>query len=136
MASRTAVPADPPPMPHKAVNSEIDSDGNFVDQQNPSAPSNAQDSSSAPVGAENGPSQPSPVSPSEAAKGASSGRELLRRLSLMGSKVAPSTMTRPEEHADLRLSGRIISAAFCIPYKLRFRTGLKWVCPTKILDLL
>ncbi|KAI1911462.1 threalose-6-phosphate phosphatase [Ophidiomyces ophidiicola] len=75
---------------------------------------------------EDGPLGNSPGNPAEAAKGAQSGRELLRRLSLVGNKPMPSIMTSPEEHADLNLTGRIISAAFCIPYKVRYGSGLDW----------
>lgn len=32
-----------------------------------------------------------------------------------------------EEHPGLRLSGRVISAAFCIPHKLQFKAGSDWV---------
>nr|KMM64423.1 trehalose-phosphatase [Coccidioides posadasii RMSCC 3488] len=83
-------------------------------------------SAAAMSGAEHGTLGTSPGTPSEAAKGAKSGIELLRRLSLMEGRPTLSAMARPEEHADLRLTGRIISASFCIPYKLRFRSGLNW----------
>ncbi|KMU81557.1 trehalose-phosphatase [Coccidioides immitis RMSCC 3703] len=83
-------------------------------------------SAAAMSGVEHGTLGTSPGTPSEAAKGAKSGIELLRRLSLMEGRPTLSAMARPEEHADLRLTGRIISASFCIPYKLRFRSGLNW----------
>lgn len=66
--------------------------------------------------------------PSQVVKTASSGMELLRRLSLTvdASPMAPEIDPR-EQHPGLRLSGRLISAAFCIPYKLYFRPGSDWV---------
>ena len=57
-----------------------------------------------------------------------SGPELLRRLSLVSDTTIPQpSFAHPEGHPDLGLSGRIISAAFCIPYKLAFRSGEPWV---------
>lgn len=68
------------------------------------------------------------TSPADATKKAKSGKELLRRLSLTGgaSPILPEVDPR-EQHPGLRLTGRIISAAFCIPYKLHFRAGSDWV---------
>jgi len=59
----------------------------------------------------------------------SAGEDLLRRLSLTGpsSPMSPGIDPR-EEHPGLRLSGRVISAAFCIPHKLHFKAGSDWVC--------
>lgn len=58
---------------------------------------------------------------------ASSGVDLLRRLSLTSdSPMSPETDPRTQ-HPGLHLSGRLISAAFCIPYKLNFRSGSDWV---------
>jgi trehalose 6-phosphate synthase/phosphatase len=59
----------------------------------------------------------------------SSGQDLLRRLSLVGdsSPISPEVDPRTQ-HPELKLSGRLISAAFCIPYKLQFQAGLDWVC--------
>lgn len=58
---------------------------------------------------------------------ASSGVDLLRRLSLTAdSPMSPETDPRTQ-HPGLHLSGRLISAAFCIPYKLNFRSGSDWV---------
>ncbi|KAJ5537953.1 hypothetical protein N7513_005900 [Penicillium frequentans] len=57
----------------------------------------------------------------------SSGQDLLRRLSLVGesSPVLPEVDPRTQ-HPELKLSGRLISAAFCIPYKLQFQAGSDW----------
>ncbi|KAL4733394.1 glycosyltransferase family 20-domain-containing protein [Aspergillus similis] len=63
--------------------------------------------------------------PPEAAKGTQSGSDLLHRLSLK--KVL--TMRAPDfqkQYQGLNLSGRIISASFCIPHKLYFRAGRDW----------
>lgn len=38
-----------------------------------------------------------------------------------------SASTKPDQHPDLGLSGRIISAAFCIPYKLQIHHDGEWV---------
>lgn len=58
----------------------------------------------------------------------SSGQDLLRRLSLTGesSPMTPEADPRAQ-HPGLKLSGRLISAAFCIPYKLYFQSGSDWV---------
>lgn len=74
------------------------------------------------------PKDSSSATPARAAKDAKSGIELLRRLSLTGnaSPILPEVDPR-EQHPGLRLSRRIISAAFCIPYKLYFRSGSDWV---------
>ncbi|KAG5294696.1 trehalose-phosphatase [Histoplasma ohiense] len=68
-----------------------------------------------------------PGSPTEAAKGVKSGADLLRRLSLVRSSKPAAPSIEPQEgHPGLHLTGRIISAAFCIPYKLRIRPGRDW----------
>lgn len=68
--------------------------------------------------------KPQPV---QTAGAASSGVDLLRRLSLTSdSPMSPETDPRTQ-HPGLHLSGRLISAAFCIPYKLNFRSGSDWV---------
>lgn len=70
-----------------------------------------------------------PATPEDAARLSTSGKDLLRRLSLVGTTPQELPQTDPrEQYPGLRLSGRIISAAFCIPYKLYFRTGSDWVC--------
>ncbi|OJJ34280.1 hypothetical protein ASPWEDRAFT_173702 [Aspergillus wentii DTO 134E9] len=78
-------------------------------------------------GAHQGSPDGSPATPAQAAKDARSGRDLLRRLSLVGnaSPVIPEPDPR-EQYPGLRLSGRIISVAFCIPYKLFLRSGSEW----------
>ena len=68
----------------------------------------------------------SPTTPAQAAKDAKSGVELLRRLSLRGSPTMLDTDPR-EQYPSLRLTGRVISAAFCIPYKLYLHPGTDWV---------
>lgn len=73
-----------------------------------------------------------PITPEDAAMFSKSGKDLLRRLSLVGGTTPQELpqMDPREQYPGLRLSGRIISAAFCIPYKLYFRTGSDWVCST------
>lgn len=72
---------------------------------------------------------PSGASPPHTKKRTSSGQELLRRLSLVGdtSPMTPEVDPRAQ-HPGLNLSGRLVSAAFCIPYKLYFQAGSDWVC--------
>ncbi|KAK2741345.1 threalose-6-phosphate phosphatase [Myotisia sp. PD_48] len=61
-----------------------------------------------------------------AASGAHSGTELLRRMSLPETKYPTTALTLPSDHADLQLTGRIISVSFCIPYKLGLRSAEQW----------
>jgi trehalose 6-phosphate synthase/phosphatase len=69
-------------------------------------------------------------SPSEAAAGAKSGHDILRRMSLVGSQQDSLSDIDPRAaHPSLSLSGSVISATFCIPYSLHFRKGFDWVCP-------
>ncbi|KAJ5124648.1 uncharacterized protein N7515_008473 [Penicillium bovifimosum] len=73
------------------------------------------------------------VKPSHIAQGErkSSGIELLRRLSLTSdSPMSPETDPRAR-HSGLKLSGRLISVAFCIPYKLNFQSGSDWTLKSR-----
>jgi trehalose 6-phosphate synthase/phosphatase len=72
----------------------------------------------------------SPASPGEAVSGATSGPELLRRLSLVGGSITPATpvLDPRAAHPGLQLTGRLISAAFCMPYKVAFQPDSDWVC--------
>ncbi|KGQ01198.1 trehalose-phosphatase [Paracoccidioides lutzii Pb01] len=68
-----------------------------------------------------------PENPTEAAMGVKSGADLLRRLSLVySSKPSAPSIDPQAAHPGLRLTGRIISAAFCIPYKLVIHPGEDW----------
>ena len=61
--------------------------------------------------------------PASTVSGAKSGQELLRRLSLVDgatARIAPDPLPQ-QAHPSLHLTGRVISATFCIPYKLGFR---------------
>lgn len=70
-----------------------------------------------------------PEAPGAAVQDAHSGPDLLRRLSSVGDLAVPQpSFTHPDDHPDLGLTGRVISAAFCIPYKLGFQSGESWVC--------
>jgi len=72
--------------------------------------------------------------PREAAEGATSGHEVLRRLSLAsaegqrkrGNSIAFDSDPRAA-YPKLELTGTIISATFCIPNSLKFRKGADWV---------
>lgn len=72
-------------------------------------------------------SNATPTTPAQAAKDARSRIELLRRLSLRETPKVLEADLR-QQHPGLRLSGRIISAAFCIPYKVYYRRESSWVC--------
>jgi trehalose 6-phosphate synthase/phosphatase len=69
-----------------------------------------------------------PDSPMEAAKGARTGAELLRRLSLVNSVSQPESMDIDPQtsHPGLRLTGNVISATVCIPYSVGIRFGGEW----------
>ena len=67
-----------------------------------------------------------PATPAQAAQDISSGSDLLRSLSLAGEPAVLEADPR-EQYPGLQLTGRIISAAFCIPYKVNYRPGGDWV---------
>lgn len=69
-----------------------------------------------------------PHSPTEMAKGAKTGAELLRRLSLVGSVSQPESMDIDPRaaHPGLRLSGNVISATVCIPYSVGLHLDGEW----------
>jgi trehalose 6-phosphate synthase/phosphatase len=69
-------------------------------------------------------------SPTEAASGATSNRDILRRMSLTGGRKRTHSIAEIDPRAanpTLSLSGGIISATFCIPYSLQYRKGADWV---------
>jgi len=69
-------------------------------------------------------------SPSQAAAGAQSGEELLRRLSLAGQRPQKPELADVDPraaHPDLHLSGHVISATFCVPYNVAHAPGCEWV---------
>lgn len=68
-------------------------------------------------------------SPSAAAAGARDGEELLRRLSLTGQPAKPdlADVDPQAAHPSLSLSGNVISAAFCVPYKIGYTNTGEWV---------
>jgi len=68
-------------------------------------------------------------SPSEAASGAKTGRDILRRMSLNNSMRQDSLTDIDPRQANpsLSLSGSIISATFCIPHSLAYKKGSVWV---------
>lgn len=66
-------------------------------------------------------------SPSEVAKGARTGAELLRRLSLVDRPKSETVDVDPRvAYPGLRLSGNVISATVCIPYKVGYQFGGEW----------
>lgn len=76
-------------------------------------------------------------SPSEAASGAKSNQEILRRMSFAGPRERRESLSDVDPraaHPSLGLSGGLISATFCIPHSLRFRKGADWV--TTLLQLI
>lgn len=63
-----------------------------------------------------------PGVPESTVSGAKSGQDLLRRLSLVDGTRPTAPESLPQQaHPGLHLTGRVISATFCIPYKLGFR---------------
>ena len=70
-------------------------------------------------------------SPSDAASGAKSHHEILRRMSLTspGAQRKDSLVDTDPRAANpsLGLSGGVISATFCIPHSLQLRNGADWV---------
>lgn len=77
-----------------------------------------------------GPDHSSPSSPVQAARDAKTPKEVLRRLSLADTGSFPN-LPQPDprqQYPGLKLTGRIISAAFCIPYRVRFHSDFEWVC--------
>lgn len=70
-------------------------------------------------------------SPVEAASGAISNHEILRRMSLSGSghhhKASLADIDPRAANPALGLSGGVISATFCIPHSLSYRKGQDWV---------
>ena len=68
-----------------------------------------------------------PHSPVEVAKGARTGAELLRRLSLVEPARAESFDFDPKTlYPGLALSGRVISATVCLPYQFGHCPGGRW----------
>ena len=66
-------------------------------------------------------------SPTEVAKGARTGEELLRRLSLVDAVQTEVFDIDPQvAYPGLRLSGNVISAFVCIPYQVGFSAGGEW----------
>jgi hypothetical protein len=63
---------------------------------------------------------------------ARSPEELLRRLSL-NAQIAPTLTSQPRDwnprdaYPELGLSGNVISATFCVPYKIRYGSDGAWV---------
>lgn len=69
-----------------------------------------------------------PRSPTEVAKGAS-GEELLQRLRLADTRPQKTDVSDFDPriaHPNLNLSGHIISATFCVPYKVAYAPGADW----------
>ncbi|KAJ4303396.1 threalose-6-phosphate phosphatase [Kalmusia sp. IMI 367209] len=69
------------------------------------------------------------ASPTEAAAGAKSGEELLRRLSAVPDPSFKQDLADVDPraaHPDLNLSGRVISATFAVPYSLAYAPGQDW----------
>lgn len=70
-------------------------------------------------------------SPSDAASGAKSHHEILRRMSLsspgLQRKDSLVDVDPRAANPSLGLSGGVISATFCIPHSLQLRSGADWV---------
>lgn len=70
-----------------------------------------------------------PSSTASIAAGANSPEELLRRFSLVGRERKLSDVTEDPKnvHPNLHLSGNVISATFCVPYKIGYGSSGEWV---------
>lgn len=71
-----------------------------------------------------------PSSPSEAAAHARNPQDLLRRLSLAAHPPETSREAQFGPNSplgSLGLTGNVISAAFCLPYKIEYAPGAEWV---------
>ena len=68
------------------------------------------------------------ISPSQADSGARSPEEVLRRLSLNDSRPSAATLEDidPAQYPNLGLTGSIISATFCVPYKVSYKPDADW----------
>lgn len=68
----------------------------------------------------------------QAATGARTGEDLLRRLSLTGSQSKPDLggIDPRTAHPGLGLSGNILSATFAVPYKVGYTASGEWVSST------
>lgn len=84
-------------------------------------------------------------SPTDAASGAKSNRDILRRISLTSGLQRKDSLVDMDPRAanpSLSLSGGIISATFCIPHTLTYRKGADWVstlfriCEAYLIDIL
>ena len=72
-----------------------------------------------------------PSSTAEIAAGARSPEELLRRLSLTAQRpnYQDAAGFNPRTaYPGLHLSGNVISATFCVPYKINYGSSGEWVC--------
>ncbi|KAK5168644.1 threalose-6-phosphate phosphatase [Saxophila tyrrhenica] len=70
-----------------------------------------------------------PSSPEEAVAGVRSPEELLRRLSLTAQAsgdLKTSDFNPQVAFPELQLSGNVISATFCVPYKIRYGSNGQW----------
>lgn len=71
-------------------------------------------------------------SPVEAASGATSNHDILRRMSLsspgLQRKESLADIDPRAANPNLGLSGGVISATFCIPHSLQYQKGHDWVC--------
>lgn len=69
-----------------------------------------------------------PSSPTDLIRGAMSGEELLRRMSLATTGRHESIADIKSAAPDLALSGNIISATFTTPYTIKHCKSGEWVC--------
>lgn len=70
-------------------------------------------------------------SPSDATTGELSNQEVLHRMSLSAGRERQGSLSDLDPraaHPSLGLTGRIISATFCIQQSLMYRKGSEWVC--------
>ena len=71
---------------------------------------------------------PNPESSAQAMAAVRSSAELVKDLDPVNSDLPSTLMADPHlAYPSLNLSGNVISAAFCIPYTLKFHEGGSWV---------
>jgi trehalose 6-phosphate synthase/phosphatase len=126
---RPSTPPDPVLPTSAIVNTNATELPSTAPQPNTATPSTPQWN---PRYVENGESSRNapPTSPREAVSGASSPEELLRRLSLTESRPKHTKHAPPKSrkrYPGLELSGNVISATFCVPYKIDHGSDGEWV---------
>jgi hypothetical protein len=108
--------------PSPAIITQVLNPSQQMEKQKPAAPSSGEhhvDSTSQPSTAAQ--------SPGQAAAGAKSSDDILRRMSLSAAEAPTSFSKIRAANPNLELSENIISATFNIPHSLKYHKGADWV---------